>query len=62
MFAIMVKAELQIEKMKMMFYNSLAINKKLWSVFPIMYLSQKVKLMSEEEDIELDFTVPFQAL
>ena len=37
MSAIIVKAELQIEIMKMMFYNPIAFNKKLRSFFQIMY-------------------------
>lgn len=37
MSAIIVKAELQIEIMKMLFNNSLTTNKKVRSVFQIMY-------------------------
>ena len=37
MSAIIVKAELQIEIMKMMFYKPIAFNKKLRSFFQIMY-------------------------
>ena len=37
MSAIIVKAELQIEIIKMLFNNSLTTNKKVRSVFQIMY-------------------------